>query len=84
MTRDTQLFILALVVVIGGGYVLVFAPVTAEIESVRLAVAGFIGTVLTFFFGRSVASEAISQQNGRLERAVQRAISTRTPDVHVE
>ena len=70
---DTRLFILALVVVIGGGYALVWAPNVAG--DVKIFIGGAIGTVLTFFFGRSVATQAVSETNGRLERAVTRAVA---------
>lgn len=57
--QDWQTFTLALVVIVGGGYALVFAPQTAD--DVRLAVAGFMGSVVTYFFGRQIGNAAAAQ-----------------------
>lgn len=74
---DWQLFILAMTVVIGGGYALAFAPAVSA--DVKIVIGGFIGVVLTYFFGQKVATAAVDQTNGRLERAVSRAINTAPP-----
>jgi hypothetical protein len=53
---DWQTFIIALFVLAGCFYGLLFSP--AADADVRLALAGFAGAVITYFFGRQVAQNA--------------------------
>ncbi len=56
---DWQTFIIAVLVLAGAGYGLIFQG--ALDADVRLACAGFIGAVISFFFSRQVgASAAVS------------------------
>lgn len=64
LSRDMQSFILALVVVIGGGLLLRFPPPnvvndTAQFTVLFGAVSGAIGTVLGFFYANRSATSAV-------------------------
>lgn len=64
-SSDWQTFILALVVLIGGGYALVFGGPNVS-GDVRLAVAGYIGSVIVYFFGRNIATNAAANMTRSL------------------
>src|SRR6266568_1087055 len=49
---DWQTFIVAMTVLLGGGWMLASLTVTGD---VKLAVAGFIGAVIQFFFANKIA-----------------------------
>ncbi len=50
---DWQTFIVAMTVLVGGGFLLVS---TAAQSDVRLAAAGFIGAVVSYFFGAKIST----------------------------
>jgi len=52
---DWQTFIVAMTVLVGGGFILVS---TAAQSDVRLAAAGFIGAVVSYFFGSKISTNS--------------------------
>lgn len=50
---DWQTFIVAMTVLIGGGWLLTASSVNSD---VRLAAAGFIGAVVSYFFGAKIST----------------------------
>lgn len=52
---DWQTFIVAMTVLVGGGLMLTSVSVTGD---VKLADAGFIGAVVSYFFGGKIASSS--------------------------
>lgn len=54
-------YTIAAAVVIGGGIMLYLSRVDANIEDLRVVVAGFIGSSLTFLYGQEVQTRTARQ-----------------------
>jgi class 3 adenylate cyclase len=54
-------YLIALVVVVGGGAVLFFSRAESTSSDLRVVVAGFIGSALTFVFGQEVQTRTARQ-----------------------
>ena len=70
-------YTISLIVIVGGGVVLYVTrndPNTTDVQGLRLLLAGFIGSALTFVFGRETASGAAFQS----ERAYAAGLATPT------
>lgn len=62
--RLIYVYTIALVVIVGGLYIIYetrLDPPAADVQGMRLLLAGFIGSALTFVFGRETASGSAFQ-----------------------
>ena len=67
-------YLVVLVVVIGGGVILLTAPVLDEL--IKGAIIGFIGSALTFTFGAEVQTRTARQQERALLTSPQTTTTT--------
>jgi hypothetical protein len=54
-------YTIAFVVVVGGGFMLFVSRSDVNIDDVRVVIAGFIGSALTFVFGQEVQTRTARQ-----------------------
>lgn len=75
-------YLIALIVVVGGGYMLYATRAEPGADNLQLVIAGFIGSALTWAFGSEVQKQTARQQERALLTAPPPATltTTQTPE----
>jgi len=66
LVKMTFTYLVALVVVLGGGYILYVTRTEPSADNLQLVISGFIGAALAFVFGGEIQTRTARQQERAL------------------